>query len=189
MKKIVFILSFLCGYTSILSQEITPYYPTKESREAWLGYTPTQLTYYDDAYVQGAIMNFVSMNLGMTNIDMTANRKKKEFTSIFQDQFSTGKLYITYKYDIIDVDMVNPAIIKSIIIKGDTDRVISFFVRFWRTNYHSDDLKENVTRKHLQDVITFYFNKGKPYIEIKNGTFNSVSEFETYFKEKLAKSK
>lgn len=189
MKKIILLFLIIMGEGFLYSQEITPYYPTKESREAWLGYTPTQLTYYDDIYVQGAIMNFISANLGMTNIDMTANRKKKEFTSIFQDRFSTGKLYVTYKYDTIDVDIVNPTIIKSLVIRGDSDRVISFFVQFWKTNYHSDDLKENIIRRHLQDVATFYYSKGRPYIEVKNSAFSSVREFEAYFKDKLMKNK
>lgn len=190
MKKNLFFLFF-----SVFSyaQYVSPYYPLKQDAE-YRAEKPGQLTYYSSDFVQGLLQNFMKYRLGMSMIDSKSDDKNKAYTQIYQDMFSTGKLYVTLKWEIIrpksaSEDDIIPEVVKSIKITGTPSRVISFFVYYWDTTIDFESVKSDIERKHMQDVAHFYFNKGKPYILVKNGTFDTIKEFEEYFNTLLEKEK
>lgn len=190
------ILLFLLLSAFAFGQDISPYYPAKQT-DAWRGLEPTQLTYYDEQYVQGAVSNFMSLKMGMTSLesqDTDWNTKAQFYSSVFQDRFSTGKIKVTYYYDKMQAKVFfagisetieNPAIIKSLKITGTPNRVIAFFVEYWGSNLDFNSIKADVERKQMQDVAKFYYNKGKPYIIIENNTYKSTKEFEDFFNLRL----
>lgn len=182
MKKLLFFL-LLSGFA--FGQEISPYYPAKQEN-ARRGNEPSQLTYYDSQFVQGLLPNFLSNKMMMTQIDTDFDIKTKTLRQSYQDKFSSGKLIITLTTDLINSKVEVPEIIKSIKITGTPERVITFFVEYWDTTLDFRSLKSDVERKHMQDVARFYFNKGKPYITVTNGTFKNTKEFEEYFNKLLA---
>ena len=185
MKKL---LLFLLLSSFAFGQYVSPYYPTQQTN-AVRGFEATQLTYYDTSYVQSVIPAFLSNNLGMTQINTDLDRKTHILTQVYQDKFSSGKLIFQMSTSVINSDVILPEIVTSIKVTGSPDRVISFFVRFWDTTLDFTNIKSDVERKHMQDVARFYFNKGKPYINVINNTYKSAKEFETFFNELLEKEK
>ncbi|MCT2563965.1 hypothetical protein [Chryseobacterium herbae] len=177
MKKI---LLFILLSVFTFGQEISPYHPAKQDN-AWRGYEPTQLTFYDAMFVAGALQNFVTDRMAMVVTGSDAS------TYHFQDKFSTGKLNIALKQEKIKSNVAVPEIVISIKISGDKDKVYTFFVEYWGTTIDWGAKKADVERTHMQDVIRLHFNGGKPYITITNGTYKSTSDFENFFNTLLEK--
>ncbi|ROI09779.1 hypothetical protein EGI11_03205 [Chryseobacterium sp. H3056] len=185
MKKLLFFLliSTLCG-----AQNVSPYYPAKQDN-AYRGNEPSQLTYYDTSFVQGLIPEFLKNNLGMIQVSSEMDVKTKNIKQIYQDQFSDGKLVFDLSTDVINADVQNPEVVSAVKITGTPERVISFFVRYWDTTIDFKTLKSDIERRQMQDVANLYFNKGKPYIMVKNNTYKSAKEFEPHFAKLLKSSK
>lgn len=181
--RTILLLLFFYGYY-ISAQDISPYYPTKQS-SAYRGNEPTQLTYYDSMFVQGLLPNFLSNRMGMTQISVDGNKVIKQ---VYQDSFSNGKLIFELYTDTINSKVDFPEIVKSIKISGTKDRVIAFFVEYWGTKIDWDAKKSDVQRLQMQDVIKFYFNNGKPYITITNSAYKTTKEFEEQFNKLLAEN-
>jgi len=183
MKNFTLFLLLISG--ALFSQEISPYYPTKQDN-AYRGAEASQLTYYYSDYVQGLLQNFLDYNLMMSLIDTKVDLKNKIYTQVYQDKFSTGKLYVNLYFDKIDANVTNPEIIKSIKITGTRMNVIYFFVKFWDTTIQYEDVKADVERNQLQDKARLYFNTGKPYIVISNTAYHTTKDFEEFYKKLLA---
>ncbi len=177
-------LLFLLFSAFAFGQNVSPYYPAKQP-EAYRELETSQLTFYDTMFVQSVIPEFLSRAMGMTQIDSDLNPKTMVLKQIYQDQFSTGKLNFEFKTDVIKSEVETPEIVKSVKITGTPERVIRFFVRYWDTSLDFETVRADVERKHFQDIVKFYFNKGKPYILVTNSTFKSTKEFEDFFNNKL----
>lgn len=62
-------------------------------------------------------------------------------------------------------------IVKKIIIKGDYNRLVSFFTEFWSTTINFDDISpdETASTRFLTDIAVFSFDKhGNPQIIIES---------------------
>ena len=180
MKALIFFIIPFFAYT----QDISPYYPTKQT-DAYRGNEATQLTYYDSMFVQGLIPNFLSNNMGMVQMSSDMDSKTSTIKQVYQDSFSTGKLVFQIKTDVITSNVPIPEIVTSIKITGTSDRVKSFFINYWGTKIDWDSEKSDVERKQMQDIIRFYHNSGKPYITITNSTFKNKNDFEIHFNKLL----
>ena len=117
--------------------------------------------------------------------------------------FDGGKLTITYtdkiaqskaqkliiSYDVVKVNDVYT--IRSAKMTGDKERLLDFFIVFWETtiNFKEPSGNSDVSLNMGQDVVKYYFNKGKPYITVTNSTYKNLEEFKVYFETLKAENK
>lgn len=184
MKKIVALL-FLYSICSF-AQEVSPYYPAK-----YVGENPSdfssQLTYFDSNFIVNKVSDFIYYRMAMkleSSDDSKLLYNGGELTYHYADMFSSGRLSI--KYYIGKVNDVYT--VKSVKITGDSERLITFFVEFWKTtiNFKEPSGKSDVSLLTGQDVVKLFFNKGKPYITVTNGTYKTIEEFNLKFNQLLA---
>lgn len=150
---------------------------------AWRGLEPTQLTYYDFEYVQGALQNFLNDRMVMTNTDAFFD-KNKNLTLAYQDKMSNGKLNFTFNNFTAKINDEDVEITKSILVKGTPNRLFNFFVNYYKSTMHFNDFKSDVMVHQMQDDVRLFFNSGKPYITITNSTYKSKDEFLNFLKTK-----
>lgn len=181
MKKIIIFLLFY-NFT-LFAQEVSPYYPAKYIGENPSEFT-SQLTYFDSNFICNKVSDFIHYKMAMT-VDSSNDSKLLydggELTYRYVNMFSSSNKGLIIKYYI---GMVNDIYtIKSVKISGDSDSVISFFINFWQTsmNFKEPSGKSDVSLLTGQDVVKFYFNKGKPYISVTNGTYKTIEEFNLKF--------
>ena len=179
MKKIILFLLFA---TTIFAQEVSPYYPAVYTGDDPAKFS-SQLTYFDSNFIVNRVSDFIYYNMAMTlesSDDSKLLFNGGELTYHYVNMFSSGKGLIIKYY----VGKVNDIYtIKSVKITGGTERLITFFVSFWKTsiNFETPSGKSDVSLLNGQDVVKYYFNKGNPYINVTNSTYKSIEEFSKYF--------
>ncbi|MDV6170217.1 hypothetical protein R1T16_17405 [Flavobacterium sp. DG1-102-2] len=184
MKKLLLLTLLLSGMFC-QGQDVSPYYPAKNKVSDPYDFT-SQLTYFDMNYISNNISEFLTyrMNMGVSKTDDSKlMHDGGVYTVHYTDKISqSGNQSLTISYNVVKVTDIYT--IQSVKITGSPDRVISFFVEFWQTsmNFEAPKGKSDVSLLTGQDVVKFYFNKGKPYIDVTNNTFKTVAEFEKYYK-------
>ncbi len=184
MKKLLLIVALLfAAFTQ--AQEVSPYYPAKYTGELLGGFT-SQMTYFDSNFIINNVSDVLlyRMNMGIEKRDDSKfGYNGGTIIMHYTDKLSQSglkKLAITYTI----INVADVPVVKSVKITGDKKRVTSFFVNFWKTtmNFEAPSGNSDVSLLMGQDVVKYYFNKGKPYITVTNGTFKTDKEFEEHFK-------
>jgi hypothetical protein len=191
MHKILLSIVILTSFIA-QSQEVSPYYPAKYVGEKGAGFT-SQMTYFDLNFISSNVSDFL-MSKMLMNIENTDSSKML---------FDGGKLTITYtdrivqskaqkliiSYDVVKVNDVYT--IKSVKMTGDKERLLDFFIVFWETtiNFKAPSGNSDVSLNMGQDIVKYYFNKGKPYITVTNSTYKNLEEFKVYFETLKAENK
>ena len=188
MKKIL-LLTLLTFSLFIQAQEVSPYYPAKNNVTDPFNFT-SQLTYFDLNYISNNISEFLTYRMNMvvekeddSKLLFDGGKNVYQYTDRIAASGSHN-LIITY-----NVGKTNDIyVIKSVTISGDKERVYDFFVEFWKTtiNFKEPSGKSDVSLLTGQDVVKLFFNKGKPYITVTNGTYKTIEEFNLKFNQLLA---
>lgn len=183
MKKLL-LLFLLSASFSGKSQEVSPFYPAKYVGERRFGFT-SQMTYFDLNFININVSEFLTYKMLM-DIEKTDSSKLLhdggKLIISYSDRFAqSGSLKLAIAYDVVKVQDVYT--IQAAKITGDKKRIISFFINFWETtiNFEEPSGNSDVSLNMGQDVVKYYFNKGKPYITITNGTYKNAEEFRTFF--------
>lgn len=183
MKKLLLIAALLlAGFTQ--AQEVSPYYPAKYTGKTGFHFT-SQLTYFDLNFISNNISEFLLNRLSMV-VEKTDDSKLLfdggRYTVNYVDRLSqSGLKKLAVVYEVSKVNDVYT--INSVTINGSDERVTDFFIEFWQTamNFEEPKGNSNVSVLTGQDVVKYYFNKGKPYVAVTNGTFKTVEEFKNHF--------
>lgn len=183
MKKLLTTLAlFIASYS--FAQEVSPYYPVKNRVSDPYDFT-SQLTYFDLNYISNNISEFLTyrMAMGVSKTDdsklmHTGGTYSVEYTDKIAQSVSQKLLFT---YNVGQVDKVYT--IQSVKITGSKERLIMFYIEFWQTasNFVAPKGNADVSLLTGQDVVKFYFNKGKPYIMVTNGTYKNIADFQEHF--------
>ncbi|AMA48973.1 hypothetical protein [Flavobacterium covae] len=183
MKKTALFLT-LIFCICLNAQEVSPYYPAKNIVNDPYNFT-SQMTYFDMNYISNNVSEFLTYRMNMVvekDDDTKLSKDGGTYTLTYTDRISMSgnqRLIISYTSGLVN-DVYT---ITSVKITGSKERLISFFVNFWQTskNFNAPAGNSNVSLLTGQDVVKYYFNKGKPYITISNSTYKSIDEFKQFF--------
>lgn len=193
MKKLYVLILFLLPVIAFSQQpKISPYYPDNPNFEKH----QTQFTYFDLNYVNFRVQNYLEKNSGMVLMDTKFNLKDghgiAEF--IYKESMVIGsnrKPYtLHFNYTVAPIE--NDLVITKCKITGQTDKLIAFYVGFWKTSLQFDEVKrrKEVYNHYLQDRVSFLFNNDNPYVIIENETSIDFQKFkEEYEMKKTAEEK
>lgn len=166
------------------SQEVSPFYPAKYIGDKPARFT-SQMTYFDLNFINTHVGEFLNFKMAMS-IEETDSSKLThnggKLTTVYVDKISQSKAAkLTITYDVVKVSDIYT--IQSVKITGDKQRVVDFFIEFWQTsiNFKEPSGNSDVSLNMGQDIVKYYFNKGKPYITVTNSTYKNVEEFKTFF--------
>ena len=183
MKNILFFFFLLTPFLGN-SQEVSPFYPAKYIGDKPARFT-SQMTYFDLNFINTHVSEFLNFKMAMAIQKTDSSKLLHEggkLTVAYIDKIAQGKPgTLTISYDVVKVSDIYT--IQSVKITGDKLRLIDFFVEFWNTtpNFQEPSGNSDVSLNMGQDVVKYYFNKGKPYITVTNGTYKNVEEFRTFF--------
>lgn len=180
MKKIYSFLLILFSVFGFSQQpKISPYYPDNPNFERY----QTQFTYFDLNFVNFRVQDYLEKNSGMVLMDTKFNLKDGQGTAefIYKESMVIGSnrqpysLHFLYTVSPIENDLV----ITKCKITGQSDKLIAFYVGFWKTSLKFDEVKKRkeVYNHYLQDRISFFFNNGNPYVIIENETSIDFQKF------------
>ena len=180
--------------TSLLakSQEVSPFYPAKYIGDNPARFT-SQMTYFDLNFMNTRTSEFLYHKMAMDVEKSDASKLAHDggkLTTIYVDKIAQGAAsHLIITYDVVKVSDIYT--IGSVKITGDKKRVLSFFINFWKTsiNFETPAGDSDVSLNMGQDVVKYFFNKGKPYITVTNSTYKNVDEFKVYFENLKAKEK
>ncbi|QAA81395.1 hypothetical protein EI546_06475 [Aequorivita sp. H23M31] len=193
MNKLYVLIVFLLPIIALSQQpKISPYYPDNPNFERH----QTQFTYFDLNYVNFRVQNYLEKNSGMVLMDTKFNLKDghgiAEF--IYKESMVIGsnrKPYtLHFNYTVAPIE--NDLVITKCKITGQVDKLIAFYVGFWKTSLQFDEIKrrKEVYNHYLQDRVSFFFNNGNPYVIIENETSIDFQKFkEEYEMKKTAEEK
>lgn len=193
MKKLYVLILFLLPVIAFSQQpKISPYYPDNPNFERH----QTQFTYFDLNYVNFRVQNYLEKNSGMvlmnTKFNLKDGRGIAEF--IYKESMVIGsnrKPYtLHFNYTVAPIE--NDLVITKCKITGQVDKLIAFYVGFWKTTLQFDEVKrqKEVYNHYLQDRVSFFFNNGNPYVIIENETSIDFQRFkEEYEMKKTAEEK
>jgi len=191
MNKIL-LLFFLMTSLLAKSQEVSPFYPAKYIGDNPARFT-SQMTYFDLNFMNTRTSEFLYHKMAMDVEKSDASKLAHDggkLTTTYVDKIAQGAAsHLIITYDVVKVSDIYT--IGSVKITGDKKRVLSFFINFWKTsiNFETPAGDSDVSLNMGQDVVKYFFNKGKPYIMVTNSTYKNVDEFKVHFENLKAKEK